>query len=173
MKLDVRKIVSIAFYVAAFVILSIYGTLNFQGIKITSQNLPIYVAAITLGSVPGALVGFIGMFISQLITYGFQATTLFWVIPQTALGALCGYIFENKIVTIEKLNRFSAIIILLQLFVTLLNTIIYAIDGLILGYFNYIVIFGPLVVRIMSSIFTGVVYCILIPVLVKAVKKIH
>ena len=173
MKDSTKKIVLTALYIALFIILSIYATINFQGLKITIQNLPIYVAAITLGAIPGAIVGFAGMLVNQIITYGFTATTLFWVLPQTILGAVCGYIFENNIVKMKHTHRFWATIIILQILVTILNTVVYAIDAIIFSYYNYLVIFGPIILRLMASILTGIVYCVVIPLIVDIVKKIH
>ena len=173
MKWDAKKYVLVALYSALFVVLSIFGTLNFQSIKITTQNLPIYLAGITCGMIPGALVGFVGMFISQILTYGFQTTTLFWVLPQTILGAVCGYIFENSLVKVNEEPKFYVTIILLQLLITILNTLVNIVDGLINGYFNYITILGSLVVRIIASVLTGIIFCIIIPPLVKLIKKIH
>ncbi|MBO6134227.1 MAG: ECF transporter S component [Lachnospiraceae bacterium] len=173
MKVNVKLIVRGALYTAVFVILSIYGTINLQNLKITVQNFPIYVAAITLGAIPGALVGFTGMFVNQLLTYGFTATTLFWVLPQTILGAVCGYIFEKNLVKINDTQKFFVCILVLQLMVTILNTLIYALDAFIYGYFNYLIIFGPIVIKIMISILTGIVFSILLPIVVKIAKKIH
>lgn len=173
MNTNLRKVVLIAFYTALFVVLSLYGTINFSGMKLTIQNLPIYVGAIMLGAAPGAVIGFSGMFINQLITYGFSATTLFWVLPQTIIGALCGYIFENKIVRVGGGIKFWICIISLQVLLTIINTIVIMIDALIYGYFNFLVVFGPFVLRIMISIIIGIVYCILIPLIVKLIKKIH
>ena len=164
MKLDIKKSVLVALYTAIFVVLSLFGTINFQSLKITVQNLPVYVAGITLGVFPGALVGFAGMLINQMITYGFTATTLFWVLPQTILGAVCGYIFESKTIKCEDRKKLFVTILFLQLLVTLLNTVVQAIDAIIYGYFNYIVILEPLTIRIMVSIFTGIVYFIVIPI---------
>lgn len=173
MNKDVKKFVMIALYSAMFVVLSIYGTINLTNLKITLQNLPIYIGAITLGSISGASIGFIGMFVSQIITYGFSATTLFWVLPQTILGAVCGIIFESNKVKINNRIKFLVTIIVLQIFLTALNTIVLTIDGMIYGYFNYVVVFTNLIVRIMNSVLTGIVYSILIPIIVKFIKKIH
>ena len=173
MKWETKKYVLVALYSALFVVLSIFGTLNFQTIKVTTQNLPIYLAGITCGMIPGALVGFVGMFTSQILTYGFQTTTLFWVLPQTILGAACGYIFENSLVKANENPKFYATIIFLQLLITILNTFVNIIDGLVNGYFNYLTILGSLVVRIIVSVLTGIIFCIIIPPLVKLIKKIH
>ena len=173
MNSNLRKVVLIAFYTALFVVLSLYGTINLSGMKLTMQNLPIYVGSIMLGAAPGAIIGFAGMFINQLITYGFTATTLFWVLPQTIIGAICGYIFENKIVKVGGGTKFWICIISLQVLLTIINTIVIMIDSLIYGYFSFLVVFGPFALRLMVSIIVGIVYCILIPLIVKLIKKIH
>ena len=173
MNTNLRKVVLIAFYTALFVVLSLYGTINLSGMKLTMQNLPIYVGSIMLGAAPGAIIGFAGMFINQLITYGFTATTLFWVLPQTIIGAICGYIFENKIVKVGGGTKFWICIISLQVLLTIINTIVIMIDALIYGYFSFLVVFGPFALRLMISIIVGIVYCILIPLIVKLIKKIH
>lgn len=173
MNTNLRKVVLIAFYTALFVVLSLYGTINLSGMKLTIQNLPIYVGAIMLGAVPGAAIGFAGMFINQLITYGFSATTLFWVLPQTIIGGICGYIFENKIIRVGSGIKFWICIITLQVILTVINTIVILIDSLIFGYFSFLVVFGPLVLRIMVSIIVGIIYCIVIPPIIKLIKKIH
>ena len=174
MKFDVKKLVLIALYTALFVILSIYGTISpAPNMKITIQNLPIYLAGITLGAVPGAVVGFAGMLLNQMITYGFTTTTLFWVLPQTILGAVTGYLFENGIVKMKSNIRFHVTIAFLQILVTILNTIVYAIAGMIEGYYNYILVFGPFIVKLMISVMTGLVFSVVIPIIIKLTKKIH
>lgn len=170
---NVKKLVLISLYTAIFVVLSIYGTVTFSGMKLTLQNLPIYIGAITLGSAPGAIIGFLGMLINQLVTYGFSATTLFWVLPQTIIGGVCGYLFENKIVKVGGGLKFWITIIGLQVILTMLNTVVIAVDALIYGYYNFIVVFGPFILRIMVSILVGIIYSIVIPVIIKMTKKIH
>lgn len=169
----IKKIVLIAMYTALFVVLSLYGTINLSGMKLTLQNLPIFIAAITLGSIPGAIVGFAGMFINQILTYGFTATTLFWVLPQTIVGAICGYLFENKLVKVSGGLKFWVCIVALQVLLTVLNTIVILVDSLVFGYYSFILVFGPLVLRIMVSILVGIVYCIIIPPIMNLIKKIH
>lgn len=173
MSTKLKNLVFIALYTAIFVVLSIYGTISLSGMKLTLQNLPIYIGAITLGSVSGATIGFAGMLINQMLTYGFTATTLFWVLPQTIIGGVCGYLFENKKVRVGGGLKFWICIITLQVVLTIINTIVIAIDALVYGYYSFIVVFGPLILRLMVSILTGIVFCIVIPAIVKMIKKIH
>ena len=170
----VRTCVLIAIYVALVVILGKVANFTDGNVKLTLKNLPIYVGAISLGSIPGALIGFLGELILQLTgEYGFTVTTLFWVLPQTILGAVCGLIFENNKVKTSSGVKFVICIIILQLFLTLLNTLVWCIDALVFGYFNYITLFGSLITRLMLAVILGIYYCFLIPVLVDAIKKIH
>ena len=173
MNMNIKKIILMSLYIAIFVVFSLYATINMYGMKLTLQNLPIYVGAITLGATPGALIGFVGMFINQLITYGFSATTLFWVLPQTILGAICGYLFENKTVKVGGGLKFWICIIALQTIVTILNTIVMVVDALIYGYYTFLGVFGTFVFRMMVSVLTGIIFCIVIPALIKFIKKIH
>ena len=177
MKKNTKIIGLISLYAALFIVLSIYGTIDLTktraGIKITVQNLPLFIGAITLGSTPGALIGFLGMFLNQMLTYGFTATTLFWVLPQTIVGAICGFLYESKTVKGYYGIKFWVLIVSLQLLLTILNTIVSLIDSLIFGYYSFITIFGPLAIRVMVSILTGIIYCVIIPIILNNIKKIH
>lgn len=173
MKLNLKKMILIALYTAMMTVLSLYGTFSLYGVKITIQNLPLMLAAITLGAIPGALVGFIGMLLNQMLTYGFTATTLFWVLPQTIIGMFVGFIFEKKLIKQEASLKFFACIIISQIVLTLLNTISMYVDAVIFGYYNFMVVFGTFILRIMLSIITGIAYCVILPLFIKLVKKIH
>lgn len=173
MKSNLKKMILVALYAAMMTVLSLYGTFNLYGMKITIQNLPLMLAAITLGALPGALVGFIGMFLNQMLTYGFTATTLFWVLPHTIVGMFVGYLFERKIIKQESGLKFFACIIISQIVLTILNTIALYIDSTIFGYYTFILVFGTLIPRIMLGIITGIAYCVVLPLLIKLVKKIH
>ena len=80
-----------AMLAAMFVVLSLFS-INLPGMKITLDSLPILVGAALLGPLDGLAVGLIGSFLNQMITYGFTATTLLWILPPilTALRRLFG-----------------------------------------------------------------------------------
>lgn len=173
MKNNIKTIIFSAVYASLMTVLSIYGTFSFHNIKFTLQNIPLYLAAITLGAIPGAMVGFIGMFINQMLTYGFTTTTLFWVLPHTIIGMFVGYLFEKKIIKVESELKFCATIIVAQILLTLLNTVAFFIDSTIYGYYSFVVVFGELIIRIMIGVITGIAFCMILPLLVKLAKKIH
>ena len=167
-----KKLTLTAIYIAMFVVLSIYGTLDFYTLKLTIQNLPIYLGAITLGPVCGAAIGFAGMFINQILTYPISVTTLLWVLPQTILGLVCGLVFSKFKISFYSI-KFWVIIISMQVGLTIITTVVIFVDSIILGYYTFLYVFGSFIVRIMVSVLVGVLYAVIIPFVLNLVKKIH
>ena len=174
MDIKIKKIVYISLLIAIFVVIGKFVTIDLGTIKLTIKSLPVYVSAIVLGPFEGVLVGLFGELLVQLTgQYGFTATTLFWIMPYAIVGAVSGIAFENKIIKINGGIKYWVFIILLQVLLTLLNTLVILIDSLIFGYYSFVYVFGSLIVRLMSSILVGIVYCIVLPFIVNAIKKIH
>ena len=171
---NIRKIAQTAILTALFVIFGKFLTLDFGSLKITLKNLPLYVGAISLGTLPGALIGCLGELTIQLTgKYGFSATTLLWILPHTIVGAICGFAFEKEYIKLNGEIKYWVFIICLQLLLTILNTIVMIIDSLIFGYYNPITLISSFVTRIMLAILVGIIYCIVIKYIVYAIKKIH
>ena len=171
---NIKKIVQIALLTALFVLFGKFVTLDFGNLKITLKNLPLYVGAISLGTLPGALIGALGELTVQLTgPYGFTATTLFWILPHTIVGAICGFAFEKEYIKLNGEIKYWVFIICLQILLTILNTIVMVVDSLIFGYYNPITIISTFVTRIMLALLVGFVYCVVIKYIVIAIKKIH
>ncbi|MBQ4001860.1 MAG: ECF transporter S component, partial [Lachnospiraceae bacterium] len=49
--------------------------------KLTFENVPVVIAGLLFGPVDGMLVGFVGIFLSQLLRYGLDASTALWIAP--------------------------------------------------------------------------------------------
>lgn len=173
MKLGIRKIVFIALYASLFVILSFFELriIN-DNVKITLQNLPLFISAITLGSTCGCMVGFIGSLILQIRSYGFMATTLLWVLPHMIAGYVYGLIFEKGIAKTSNIS-FYMFTILANLLISVLNTVVDYIQANISGYFTIPTFLFSTGMRFMLSFITGTVYALLIPLILKIIKKIH
>lgn len=174
MNIKIKKIVYISLLVAIFVVIGKFLTIDLGTIKLTIKSLPIYVGAIVLGPFEGAFVGLLGELLVQLTgQYGFTATTLFWTMPYVVVGAICGVAFENKIIKINGGIKYWVFIISLQMLLTFLNTLVIFIDSMIFGYYSFVYVFGSLIVRLMSSILVGIIYSIVLPFMINAIKKIH
>ena len=170
-----RKIKKIAFtgvLIGIFVVLGSYLSINAYNIKITFQNLPVFIGAILYGPVAGFLIGFIGMFICQLLSpYGFTYTTFLWCMPQAIAGALLGYTIKKYNIKVENSPKFWILIIIIHLIITILNTIVIYIDSKIMGYYSFVYVFGSFVVRVLTSIVVGIVYACLLPIMIRIIKS--
>ena len=108
------------------------------------------------------MVGLVGAFLGQLMTYGVTATTVLWIIPPAVRGLLiglyakrCGYSFSR--------GQRTAALIGTALVVTALNTGAMYIDSVIYNYYSYAYVFGGLVVRIISGAATAVLMVFVAP----------
>lgn len=96
------------------------------------------------------MVGLVGAFLGQLMTYGVTATTVLWIIPPAVRGLLiglyakrCGYELSRK--------QLVGVLIVTSLVVTLLNTGAIYLDSVIYGYYTYAYVFGKVGIRIVSG----------------------
>ena len=134
--MSTRKMVTIAMLTAVYVVLNFAGTVRLGWINISVASLPVIVGAMLYGPVGGLLVGLLGAFMGQLLTYGVTATTILWILPQAARGLLvglyakhCGYSFSR--------GQLTAALIGTALVVTALNTGAMYIDSVIYNYYSY------------------------------------
>ena len=92
----IKKIAFTGVLIGIFVVLGSYLSINAYNIKITFQNLPLFIGAILYGPIDGFIIGFVGMFICQLISpYGLTYTTFLWCMPQAITGAILGYVINK------------------------------------------------------------------------------
>ena len=74
--MSTRKLVVIAMMVAVYVVLNTVGTIRLGWINISVSALPIIVGALLYGPGGGLMVGLVGAFLGQLMTYGVTAELL-------------------------------------------------------------------------------------------------
>lgn len=156
-----------AILAALFIVLDLIS-IKMGPIKITFGGLPIILAAVLYGPLDGMAVGFVGAFIPQLINYGFGPTTLLWVAPAVIRGLLMGLLFK-AFKKSEKSEILGIEIIISSLVVTVLNTIVSIIDGIVWGY-PYELALGVTVFRFVSSIITAILYTVFVSVIIKSIK---
>ena len=160
--MSTRKMVTIAMLTAVYVVLNFAGTVRLGWINISVASLPVIVGAM--------LVGLLGAFMGQLLTYGVTATTILWILPQAARGLLvgvyakhCGYKFSSGQLTLALIGT--------ALVVTALNTGAMYIDSVIYNYYSYAYVFGGLVVRIISGAATAVLMVFVAPPVVNLLNR--
>ena len=132
--------------------------------------LPIIVGALLYGPGGGLMVGLVGAFLGQLMTYGVTATTVLWIIPPAVRGLLiglyakrCGYELSRK--------QLVGVLIVTSLVVTLLNTGAIYLDSVIYGYYTYAYVFGKVGIRIVSGAVTAVAMAFVTPPVLDMLKR--
>lgn len=137
--------------------------------KISISGLPIILCAVLINPIWAAAAGFTGALIGQMISYGFTVTTLLWVMPAVIRGLSMGLLF---ILFKRSLNPFilSVETVISSLLVTAANTVVSYIDSKIYSY--PVTLFGIILVnRIIVAVVTAIVFALIVPPIVKAVKN--
>ena len=170
MKLSKTKRLALdAMLAAMFVVLSLFS-IRLPGMKITLDSLPVLVAAALLGPVDGLAVGLIGSFLNQMITYGFTATTLLWIIPAGIRGLLVGLYAKRRGFSMT-LRQTVFITISTALLVTALNTFFMYVDSWVYSY-SYAAALATLALRVLAGIITAVLFSLLLPALLAALRRL-
>ena len=168
--LSTRKMVTIAMLTAVYVVLSLVGTLNLWWIRISVDSLPIILGALLYGPVGGLLVGLLGSFMNQLITYGLTATTVLWVIPAAARGLMIGAYAKKCRFELSR-TQIIGVLCATAVIVTALNTGAMYLDSVINGYYSYAYVFGGIVTRVAAGIATALVMSFVAPPVVSMLDR--
>lgn len=169
MKLSKTKRLALdAMLAAMFVVLSLFS-INLPGMKLTLDSLPVLVAAALLGPVDGLAVGLVGSFLNQMITYGFTATTLLWILPAGLRGLLVGLYAKRRGFDMT-LRQTVFITVAAALLVTALNTLLMYVDSWVYSY-SYAAALVTLALRILAGIITAVVFSLILPVILTALRR--
>lgn len=168
--LTTRKIVMIAMLTAVYVVLCLVGTIRLWWMNISVASLPLIIAAMLFGPIGGMLVGLLGSFLEQLLTYGLMATTVLWLVPNTVRGLLLGLYMKKKSYHLSRAQLVGAIVTA-ALITTALNTVVMYLDSVIQGYYSYAYVFGGVVTRVAAGIATAVVMAFVAPPVVKLLER--
>ncbi|MBR3000461.1 MAG: folate family ECF transporter S component [Oscillospiraceae bacterium] len=166
-----RRIVLVGLLTAVYVVLSIFLTVTLWNFKITFEALPILVGAFLLGPADGLLIGLLGSFLTQMLTYGFTAATPLWVLPHAFSGWIVG-LMAAKMGEPHSVKKTAVITVVSALSVTALNTLAMFVDSKMFGYYSKAFVFGALGVRIVTGIATAVAFSLLLPPLLAQIRKI-
>lgn len=173
-KTNVKRLCIEAMMAALYVVFDILAThmstLFGKEIKISLSGLVVIVCAVLYGPVSGMLVGLTGAFIGQMLTYGFTATTVLWILPAGIRGLSAGLIFLAFKKSLKPHHLITACLVS-SLLVTIVNTIVSYIDSVIYHY-PYAVFAFSTVTRFGLSILTAIVYSIILIPLIHGIKNI-
>ncbi len=85
-----KLLTELAVLAALCVLLSLL-TIPIGNIHITLESLPITVAALAFGPLPAAAVALVSELLMQILSYGFTATTILWLIPPMVRALVIGF----------------------------------------------------------------------------------
>ena len=157
-----KRLVTNAMLIAMYVVLSLVATINLGNMKFTLDSLPILVGAALFGPVDGMLIGLLGSFTNQMLTYGFGPTTILWVIPAAVRGLLVG-LFAKHCNFNMSFKQTQFITISSALVVTALNTLMMYIDSKIYGYYSFAYVFGGILPRVIAGVIIAFVFGAILP----------
>ena len=178
-RFTVHRIALNAVMAAMFVGLSFFSFI-IAGVKVTVEDLPVVISAVVFGPLDAAIVGFLGEFINQMLTYGFTPTTLLWILPAVTRGLLIGFCLwglKRRYTTEELFKSWRTVWIfavsaIAGVLASVLNTLAYYVDSKMFGYFNYALVFGVFWIRIALGIaFSLAMAAVSIPVTVGLKKS--
>lgn len=161
-----QTLVLSALLMAMHVILS-YFSLDLPLMKINLSPLPIILAGLLFGPMVGGTVGLIGSLLYQMLKFGIDPTTIFWIIPVGIRGLLIGiYAKARKF----KLKVFEMIVLIIttSFIATILNTIGLYITGFVNREEQVWYVFGT---RLLNSLMMSVICIIIVLPLIKPLRK--
>ena len=146
-----------------------YLSLDMGSMKLSFESFPILLGAAMFGPVDGMLIGGIGTLIYQLLRYGVTVTTPLWILPYVVFGLVVG-LYAKKWDYSPTPRQTLALVVLAQLLITVLNTGVLCVDGLIFGYFTPVFIYGALGLRLLVCLAKSLVFALILPKISSALR---
>lgn len=167
-----KQLVIDAVLAALCIILGYAGAmLDFKVIKITFESAPVIVGALMFGALDGALIGFVGLTVTQLILYPLSPTTPLWILPYVVCGLAVGS-WAKRFNYYNSKKQLIVIAIAAELIVTLLNTAAIIADSLLYHYYSVATVWVPLAPRLGIAVAKGVALGFILPPLLQAMAKV-
>ena len=158
----VKRMAFNATLVAIYVVLGYMRIPIGNSFRISIAPFAVIISALAFGAVDGLIVGFLGEFLTQCLgPYGLTVTTLLWCCGETFRGASLGICARSVLKkplrfldrpTTRQVICILAFCILTGILASLLNTCALYIDSKLMGYYNYAMVFGALIVRLLLAV---------------------
>lgn len=140
-------------------------------LKISLSGLPIIIVSIFGGPIYGAATGLIGSFVSQMLSYGFSATTILWILPAVMRGVSMGLLFRAFKKSIKPHHLIIETCIS-SVVVTLFNTIAMIVDHKLYGsYTSLFTIYVGVPMRLLTGVITAILFSLMLPTIVTSLNK--
>lgn len=170
-KQRLERLVLDAVMIALYFVLSLF-TLKLGNVHIGFKFLTLVVSATLFSAVDGCIIAACGELLNQLLSYGFTATTVLYLIPPMlyalTVGLVAGAFYRKKAVALERKPHFMyGACIAGGLLTTLGNTAVNFVDSKLYGYYSWAYVFGDFFVRLGTGAISAVVMAtIAVPLLI-------
>ena len=180
-KTATRRLAINAVLIAIYVVLRFFNIPLGNSFRFTLASFSVVLCALLYGPVDGLIVGLMGEFISQILgPYGLTPTTLLWCVGETVRGGalgLCAVLFLRKgLLSGEKPERkyvagMLICCVLTGVLAALGQTFALYVDSTMFGYYNYAMVFGVMIWRILIYVVLAGVFGYLSLPIISALKK--
>ena len=170
--MNTKRLTLLAMLIAIYVVLSIL-TIRTANFKVTLEAFPILVAGLLSGPIDGLIVGGAGSFVYQLLFsgYGLTATTILWILPHALSGLLAGLYAKTCHYELD-FKKTVFICLISAWLVTALNLLALYVDSRLYGYYSKALVFGSLLMRIITGTILAIIYAAIMPRLLAHLKTI-
>lgn len=129
-------------------------------LRVTFASLPVVVSALLYGPWEAAVTALLGEFLNQMLTYGFTATTVLWLIPPAVRGitvGLCALRLRRTERPLEyRPGLYYIACVAAALATTVCNTAVIWLDSLLYHYYTFAYVFGDGLLRLFTGVITAV-----------------
>ena len=171
----ILRICRIGVLAALYLPLALFVAIRIGTWQVSFGSLPVVVAAMLFGPADAFLVAAIGEFLKQLLTYGFTATTVLYLIPPALRGMVIGLVavrlWKSGRALEERRGLCYLVCMCAAIVTTFGNTMVNWADSLIYGYYTFAYVFGNAVVRFITGMVNSVVIATVAIPLVKLLRR--
>ncbi|MEG1594014.1 MAG: folate family ECF transporter S component [Oscillibacter sp.] len=158
-KIKTQALCRIAILAALYALLTLVSV-RAGNLRVSFGSLPLVVCALLFGPWQAAAVGALGEFLNQMLSYGFTATTVLWLIPAAVRGLVIGLAalrFRGNRPLAERPLPCFAVCVCAALATTLCNTAVIWLDSVLYHYYTFVYVFGDMALRLLTGSVTAVV----------------
>ena len=147
-------------------------TLSVDNLKITFAAFPILLLAyISPYWGDAAVASFVAQFLGQMLEYGLSITTVLWIFP-SVFRAVIFWVLVHKVLkdNFNKSFYYYVGAVIIAMSVTVLNTLVMALDAIIFGYYTTVYVYGMFFVRLGSGILSMLLMSYVVALIAPMIK---
>jgi ECF transporter S component (folate family) len=173
-RIATARICRTAVLTALYVLLTMVSV-RAGNLHVTFASLPVVVCALLFGPAEAGTVALLGEFLNQMLSYGFTATTVLWLLPPAVRGLIIGAAAVRALRSGRPLELrpavFYAVCVCAAAVTTICNTAVIYLDSRIYHYYAFAYVFGDAAVRFVTGMITAAVVATVSMPLVRLLRR--